>query len=403
VTIDTLYDDNNFLATGIHDNSRQAPYAGICIDPFCAPNPVDTYPGLEEFYIPSGSGRTSGSSAISIERCYIYGFVVGIAVSPNQFEVNGQRMNTQNAENITIDGCTIESTKSAIAICQDQSRHVTCTNLSALNAKYVIDCTHYGKGTGPCPSIFGANIGWVKYIFSSASWGAGAVIDGLYCEGVLSVGVLGGRGTRDEYVFNGCAFNLMCSSSKPSIGHHLVNLARATFNACSLSVAAETTSEAVPLWIYAGAATSFRDCLIGTPSYPDNSLLFCINGRFQDVVFDNTGIVQRPGGATLSRTVSVDNMGNIYNQAMLPGCFVYALEENASSPRWVAGGLRFIGFGDASTTSLSIASDGTATFTPPRAGVVAVGDLVWLRKGYNRIIESYPATTSLRYWAKSPL
>jgi hypothetical protein len=183
VTLDTLYDDSSFLAAGVTDNSRHAPYAGICIDPFCSPKPADSYPGLDAFYIPSGSGG-SGSSSISIERCFIHGFVVGIAISPNGI--------TQNAENIAIDACTISSTKSSIAICQDQSRHVTCRNLAAVSTRYVIDCTHYGKGSGPCPSIFGANIGYAKTIFSTFSFGAGAVIDGLYCEVVLSLGVLGG-------------------------------------------------------------------------------------------------------------------------------------------------------------------------------------------------------------------
>jgi hypothetical protein len=200
-------------------------------------------------------------------------------------------------------------------------------------------------------------------------------------------------------VFNGCAFNLLCSTTRPAIGHHLVNLARATFNGCSFNVVAidpsttSTTGEAVPLWIYAGGgAMSFRDCYIGIPNFPDNSLPFWINGSSHSVVFDNTAMVQKPLGASLSRTVTVDYVSNIYNQTMLPGCFVHALLEDASSPRWIAGGQRFIGLGDAKTTSLAIAANGTATFTPPTAGIVAVGDLIYLRKPYSKTIDSYPAT-----------
>jgi hypothetical protein len=393
VTIDTLYSDGNFLATGVTDCSRHAPYAGICIDPFCWPKPADSYPGLDAHYVSSGSGR-SGSSSISVERCHIQGFVVGIAISPNQFLVGEELANTQNAENIIIDACNIQSTKSAIAICQDQSRHVTCRNLVVVYAKYVIDCTHYGKGTGPCPSIFGADIGWVKHIFSTASFGSGAVIDGLYCEGVLSVGVLGGGGAHDGYVFNGCAFNLMCSASRPTINHHLVNLARATFNACSLSVVTATTTEAVPIWIYGGGPMSFRDCVIGLQNYPDNSLPFWINGSSQNVVFDNTMLVEKPFGTWLSRILATDYMGNIYNQTVLPGCFVYPLRENISAPQWVAGGQREIPLGDASTTKLAIAPNGTATFVAPTSGIIVVGDLIYLRKSYVGTIESYPATPS---------
>jgi hypothetical protein len=79
---------------------------------------------------------------------------------------------------------------------------------------------------------------------------------------------------------------------------------------------------------------------------------------------------------------------------MLPGCLVYPLRENASSPHWVAGGQRFIGLGDASTTSLAIAPDGTATFVPPVAGIVSAGDLIYLRRSYANVIESYPTISA---------
>jgi hypothetical protein len=35
--LDTRYDDSSFLADGVTDDSRHAPYAGICIDPLCEP------------------------------------------------------------------------------------------------------------------------------------------------------------------------------------------------------------------------------------------------------------------------------------------------------------------------------------------------------------------------------
>ena len=145
--------------------SRYAPYAGICIDPFCDPaKAFDTYPGLGSEYLES-----AGSSAISIERCTVSNFVVGIAIAPNGV--------TQNAEDISIDNCIVTSTKSAIAVCQDQSRGVSCRNLNVTYAKYVIDCTHYGKGSGDCPSIFNAVISTVKYVFNTYSFGSGTVLD----------------------------------------------------------------------------------------------------------------------------------------------------------------------------------------------------------------------------------
>ncbi|WP_437306559.1 hypothetical protein [Sorangium sp. So ce388] len=398
--IDSLYDDATFLAQGVTDDSRYAPYAGICIDPFCSPAPLDVYPGLDDFYILSGSG-TSGSSSIFIERCHISGFVVGIAISPNQFRVpdpdhpaQTKVVNTQNAENISIASCNISSTKTAIAICQDQSRNVICTNLVVTYAKHAIDCTHYGKGTGQPPSIFGADIGWVKYLFSTSGWGGRAVIAGLYCEVVLSIGVLG----RGGYSFDGCNFNLICSSTRPTVGYHLANLGQATFNTCSFGIMTPTTSDSVPLWIF-GGLMSFRDCEIGTPSRADNALPFWIHGAPHKVVFDNTVLVQSPVESLFSSTVTVEHMSSVVNQTMLPGCFFHALLDDPDelSPRWVAGGRRSIQLGDAAATNLTIKSDGTATFEPLAPGVVAEGDLIYLRKGYANVVEP-EMYSNVQFW-----
>jgi hypothetical protein len=70
VKLDALYDDSSFLAAGVTDNKRYAPYAGICIDPFCSPRPADWYPGLDALDIPSGTG---GSGSSSIFSTYSFG------------------------------------------------------------------------------------------------------------------------------------------------------------------------------------------------------------------------------------------------------------------------------------------------------------------------------------------
>jgi hypothetical protein len=389
--ISVLYDDATFLAPGITDK-RHAPYAGICIDPFAlAPTnpplpPGELYPGLEAEYLPS-----AGSSSIWIARCYIYGFVVGIVISPNWFSEKTDEF-TQNAENISIDDCIIESTKSAIAVCQDQSRCVSCRNLSVSYAKYAIDCTHYGKGSGCCPSLFNANIGWTKYIFNTFSFGSGATFDGVYAEATLSLGVLGGGGTTDGYAFNGCSFGLMYAADRPSLGYHLANLARATFNACRISLAAAHRAEAAPLWIYSAGMMSFRDCLMGITNYPDNSPSFWILGAPQRTSFSNTQVVYKPRGAIFSDVLPVNTHYDILNQAVLPGCMLHALIplDADNSPRWVAGGRRTIVLAGATDLKLWPAN-GTVTFQPAAPGVVAPGDLVTLNNDYTDVIESYNA------------
>jgi hypothetical protein len=86
--------------------------------------------------------------------------------------------------------------------------------------------------------LFNANIGWTKYIFNTLSFGSGAAFDGVYAEATLSLGVLGGGGTTDGYAFNSCSFRLMYAADRPSLGYHPANLARATFNACRISLSA---------------------------------------------------------------------------------------------------------------------------------------------------------------------
>jgi hypothetical protein len=389
--IDVLYDDSNFLVPEVVD-SRYAPYAGICIDPFAvapAPPPGPLYSGLEGEYLPS-----PGSSYISIERCSIYGFGVGIAISPNGFSTKPGEF-TQNAENISIDTCSVASTKSAIAVCQDQSRAVSCRNLNVYGAKYAIDCTHYGKGSGCCPSLFNADIGLTKYIFNTFSFGSGAAFDSVYCEASTSIGVLGGGGTADGYAFNGCSFKLVYAPDRPSLGYHLVNLARATFNSCQFVLSRPDKPGTAPLWIYCGGGPmSFNDCLIkGVRPYSSPS--FWIIGAATRASFNNTSVEYGPNGSMFSHVLPVNHLSDIRNQAVLPGSLIYPIMQPNpdNSPRWVASGLRYILLGSLEETSPTWNStNGTMTFQPTTPGVVAPGDLVTMNYGYTNVIESYGNT-----------
>jgi len=410
-TPEALYDDASFLADGVADDRRFAPYAGICIDPFCDPNVKKLYPNYEMYPCMEAEYLGSpGSSAISIQRCYITNFVVGIAISPNgifnppnpppNFPPNVEI--TLNAENISIDDCFIGSTKSAIAVCQDQSRALSCRNLGVHSAKYAIDCRHYGLGSGDCPSIFNANIGWVKYLFNTYSFGSGAVFDGIYSEGSLSIGVLGGGGTYDGYVFNGCAFNLTYVGTRPSVGYHLANLARATFNACQIALGEwNVAGPAGPLWIIGGGPLSFHDCLLGAVNFPDNSPAIWVMEAPQRTSFDNTGVVYAPLGAMFSRVLSLDYVGTLVNHAVLPGCYIHQITDpmpDPPSPRWVASGLRQIQVGEVlgKPAFLSLhPSTGTATFTTKdlkTLGLIAPGDLISMTQPYPGAIEGYPGT-----------
>src|SRR5262249_737911 len=256
------------------------------------PPPPDTYPGL-----PYHTG--GGSSTIQLRSCFIYGFVVGVAISPNGV--------SQNAENITLIDCDIQVTKSSIAICQDQSRNITSRNLNLGTTKYAFDGRSYGKGTGNCPSIFGANIGYIKYIFNTFSFAGGAAFEGIYCESTLSLGVFGGGGSRDGYVLNGCTFNLQGILGKPSLNYHIAHIARLTFNACRIAAFAVDDSDPNapklvyhPIYMHSNYLASFRDCELGN---------LWINDNVERVSFDNT----QAAGGVFSRILPVDYSSNIIN------------------------------------------------------------------------------------------
>lgn len=397
--------DAGFLLTDINkgiaiqDDSQYAPYAGICIDPFCSLDHIPQglgYPGMDSSYLPSG-----GSSLITIERCTIQQFVVGIMITPNPV--------TQNAEGIYINDCTIGTTKSAIAIGQGQSRYLSCTNLSANYTKYVIDCTHYGNGGGDCPSIFNAGITHVRFLFSTFSYGSGASINGLYCEATKSLGLLYGGGASDGYCFSGCGFNLMGQPSGPYTNYHLFNAARATFNSCQFSVGdlAGAVKTSLPLWIHSAGFLSFKDCILNSQP-PDVGLPVWVNDYTQPdrLSFDNTFIGTPPemaafGGSILSRHLSVYVLERIANQYMLPGCFffpMYVEPENPTAPvmpRWVAGGQRWITLGPASALNFAVnAATGAVTFNSI-PGTVAPGDLIYSDAGYQNVLDpspQYPVT-----------
>jgi hypothetical protein len=413
----THYNDNNYIAKvkdeqgnyidiSVRDETY-SPYAAICIDPFTRytdpmhPLPPDGgYPGMENYYLPAGdpANPRSGSSSIQIENCTIYGFIVGIAISPNGL--------TQNAENIAITNCSIASVKTAIAICQDQSRNVILQNLSVEGAKYAINCTDYGKGTGNCPSIFGANIGGVKYIFKTFSFASTPSINGLYCEACLSIGILGGGGTADGYVFNSCNFALIGTPSKnrvptkPSI-FRLINMARAVFNGCSIGAIAYIPTNAIssladnlndePLWLLSVGSTTFNNCTLGVRG-SDAAPRFWVAGNTWNVVFNECytfdipyDITQNPPTAVspqssgrISQIIKLQYSTNLLDDTVLPGAFMYWQDDSGGLPtqlRWIDSKIPYVVLQDVEVT---VNNDGTGNFFLPKAaiGLVALGDII---------------------------
>jgi hypothetical protein len=384
----THYDDTNYLVNSSRDG-RYSPYAGICIDPFCGTEPTiggvaAGYPGLSSAYLPSGDGTggTSGSGSIQIESCWIGNFTVGIMISPN--------LVTQNAENITIIDSIISSTKHAVAVGQDQSRNVTLRNIAISGAKYAINCTEYGRRGGNCPSIFGANIGGVRYVFSTWSAGGTPSINGLYCESFLSIGQLFGSTQQDGHVFNSCAFNFAPTpAGKPSVDFRLCNTGLATFNGCVFSLqTARNLGEgqflSEPMLMTNNGFASFNECFF-TGASPDEEPRFWINGNPERVKYTNCLANDFPftsGGAILSDVFRMQNMFTDYNRPVVPGCTISEFSgSNTDRLLWVAGGIADRPF--PSATSVTVNADGTATFSAPASTILKVHDLVHTTTGYD--------------------
>jgi hypothetical protein len=355
----THYDDANYLLPGVRDN-RYSPHAGIAIDPYHADVArADRYPSLATEYINTGTG--GGSSALSFQNCFIYNFTVGVGIS-----LNGH---TANAENISFVDCTFGSVKSAIAVGQDQSRNVTCQNVSIYGSRVAFDCINYGKGSGNCPSIFGANIGGTKYLFQTFPWGGQVAVTGLYAESFYSVGNFGGGGAADPHVLNGCNFSFAPTPpGKPVLDLRMSTSTLTTFNGCRFGMV-----DSEPMYLYAQRA-SFNECqFVGVPT---NAASYWNVGFPETTSYSNCIMSTTPFGATLDSTVPVTFKSNFFDQPILPGTFVYGIyDSQPPALGWVSGKYPRLDLG---TVSVTINPNGTASFGVPAAlaGRVAPGDFI---------------------------
>ena len=174
--------NTSFLAPDCRNN-RYSPYAAVVIDPMGtrAVLPDNRYPKRTALYSESSN---SGSSAISVENCFIRGFAVGICNSPNGVTQNAE---CHNFEHLWIDMC-----KSAIANCNSQSRTVYCRDIKVWGGvECVFDHARYGDGTSSAMLIEDVNIaGAVKYMIATTNWGIGYYhqLNKVHAESLWAIG-----------------------------------------------------------------------------------------------------------------------------------------------------------------------------------------------------------------------
>lgn len=181
----TLYSAWN---DGSVEDKKYAPYAGICIDPFCDPSQLTEeqgYTGMRAQYL--SNNQRGGTSGMWIQNCAIHNFVVGIMLTPNPF--------TQNDEMINIIDDCIDGVKVCIAIGQDQSKEIHIDRLKVWASTYtILDGLRYGTGGAPCSVIInGMNVaGNVNQLFNISAGRFPLSASSIYAESLFRIGYVYG-------------------------------------------------------------------------------------------------------------------------------------------------------------------------------------------------------------------
>ena len=147
----------------IHD-SRYAPYAGVCIDPYAG------YPG---------------TSGMEVRQCRIVNWVIGACLSPAG-GVNDEMINFIDDD--------VESVKICYAICQDQSKEIHIVRPKMWAACHTfLDGLAYGVGDGGgSVDIDGGNFaGAMNELFNLNTDRFSLSVKDIYCESLFRIGTVG--------------------------------------------------------------------------------------------------------------------------------------------------------------------------------------------------------------------
>ena len=307
-----------------------SPYAGLCIDPFHPEvPPEERYPGLEDRYLPGPASRD-----VHVEDCHIQGFVVGVCVAPS-----GRELPREASGELTLrmSKTFVANMKSCLSV--SGPRKIFLESIGLSTARHAIDCVGYTGGQrrpGHCPSIHGANIGFVKHIFRTGNTGASATIAGMYIESALGLGQLGTPPRSpgeplDHYTLTGCAFTISTPQENlgfevrpdprdpmgmktiqvkvwrpvPALSAHLINFAHTRLLGCSFKPnrGDRRTATEAPVHLVNHGTLSLEGCSIGggkarqvsempedSPTNPELGASFWISGAMERVSMLNCDI-----------------------------------------------------------------------------------------------------------------
>lgn len=379
-----LLDDRTFVAAlcrdgdnrrpASHDNAIHSPYAAVVIDPYGAGGlpPDGGYPGHDDDYHRNGLA----SNGVTLEQCGFARFVVGVLVSPSGA--------ARRAEGVIVSDCSFEQHKVAVAVCQGTSNDVALRNVRVSGALFFVSTCSYGDGSpsAEAPSIRGATVSRVKYLFNVNAPDDSAIVEGLACSETLGLGFIesGFGAEQPALTFVGCTFDLLQTS--PAIDTHLTSSASVRFVGSSFT----SSDRSLPIRFCNAGPLAFSSCAflnsgadqMASPALDPSEVCFVGFESLEKVTFEQCNVGDRSLPSqimVLDRMHRTSRISSLNRTYVLPGSLIIAADMSATPL-------------EVSTEAKSIAMPGVTIARDPRApgdvtfrasdpSVLKPGDLVF--------------------------
>ena len=199
-------DPARWLAPGLEQGiKRFAPYAAITIDAFSGAPHAEGYshPVLPIWTRGNTLPGRGFSSDVIIERCFIAGFGVGIAVQPCDADGNG--------DFVKITGSHISQCVYGIAVGNSQSRNVAIRDCHYIYLHTFINTRAIGRGTGTLGGPIDNVSGNASFQFMDvrATFASPITVSHLYFEAQHRIGRWSFTASfNNPLIFQSCVFNL---------------------------------------------------------------------------------------------------------------------------------------------------------------------------------------------------
>lgn len=192
-------------------DTRFAMHAAVVIDGF-ANGPLfnGTWPGWESWN--RGTQQTGGSSGVTISHAYIYGWVIGEALSPSG--------TTYNAEHIYSNNIFYRSNKVAVSVGQDQNKNIPIENVEVYNCHTAFDGLSYGKGIGAHVFVNYASMSNTQRLVNISSQRFGSSFSNIITEEFYRIGDIDHGG--NAVIFNNLQFEYKDNASNILKGNNVV-------------------------------------------------------------------------------------------------------------------------------------------------------------------------------------